>query len=88
MDRRRKKSAQEVRIVAPEDTLGGPVRRTSLSSGRRTPEHRLGAELASELGQLGLTRNDRSEIDLDGFMTGMESVENTAWVDERELGHR
>ncbi|KAJ1521408.1 hypothetical protein ONE63_003082 [Megalurothrips usitatus] len=89
MDRRRKKSAAEVRIVAPEDLRDGAASAPTSAPASRRASHRaagLGAGLG--LGQLSLTRNDRSEHDLDGFMTAMESVESAAWVDERELGHR
>jgi len=36
---------------------------------------------------LPLTRNDRSENDLDSFAEGVTSVEHS-WVDDRELSHR
>jgi hypothetical protein len=36
---------------------------------------------------LPLTRNDRSENDLDSFAEGVASVEHS-WVDDRELSHR
>jgi hypothetical protein len=34
-----------------------------------------------------LTRNDRSENDLDSFAVGVTSVEH-GWIDDRELSHR
>lgn len=36
---------------------------------------------------LPLTRNDRSENDLDSFAEGVTSVEHS-WVDDRESSHR
>jgi hypothetical protein len=44
---------------------------------------RFGLQLPSD----PLTRNDRSDNDLDSFAEGVTSVEHS-WIDDRELPHR
>jgi hypothetical protein len=51
--------------------------------------HALGApfRFGLQFPHVHLTRNDRSENDLDSFAEGVTSVEQS-WIDERELPHR
>jgi hypothetical protein len=43
--------------------------------------------LGLQIPHVPLTRNDRSDNDLDSFAEGVTSVEHN-WIDDRELSHR
>ncbi|KAJ4435784.1 hypothetical protein ANN_18403 [Periplaneta americana] len=54
---------------------------------RFTPESPISFGLGLTFPVMPLTRNDRSENDLDSFAEGVTSVEH-GWIDGRELSHR
>lgn len=78
--------------VTPPITPGELRARANSSSKNRTPmnlvveDEDFGGRKISTCSSI-MSRNDRSENDLDAFAEGLCVGENT-WLDKRELGHR